>query len=116
MAGTWSIVLDRLVVHDADEDDFFSDGDEPYFVTMGVRSRLGVPGTTEVFWSGVLDDDWANGIDDGGAAGIPSSMGRLDFPGVETPGVAELIGGARPEVIGAVIVAIESDATPFDAI
>jgi hypothetical protein len=116
MAGTWSIVLDRLVVHDADEDDFFSDGDEPYLVTMGVRSRLGVPGTTQVFWSGVLDDDWADGIDSGGVAGIPSSMGRVDFPGVETPGVAELLGGARPEVIGAVVVAMESDATPFSTI
>jgi len=116
MAGTWSIVLDRLVVHDADEDDFFSDGDEPYLVTIGIRSRLGVPGTTQVFWSGILDDDWADGIDDGGVAGIPSSMGRLDFPGVEQPGVAELLAGARPEVIGAVVVAIESDATPFDAI
>jgi hypothetical protein len=30
--------------------------------------------------------------------------------------VAELLGGARPEVIGALVVAIESDATPFDAI
>ena len=116
MAGTWSIVLDRLVVHDADEDDFFSDGDEPYLVTIGIRSRLGVPGTTQVFWSGILDDDWADGIDDGGVAGIPSSVGRLDFPGVEQPGVAELLAGARPEVIGAVVVAIESDATPFDAI
>lgn len=115
MAEKWTIQLDRLFVHNADEDDFWSDGDEPYIVPIGFRSRFRTPNSTSVFWSGVLDDDWASGIDDGSKA-IPAGQGVLEFGGVDRPTPQQVLAGALPEIVGAIIVVFESDATPFSAI
>ena len=116
MAEKWTIKLERLVVHNADEDDFWSDGDEPYIVPIGFRSRFRTASSTSVFWSGVLDDDWADGIDSGGSANIPAGQGEVSFGGVVRPTVQEVIGGQLPEVLGAIVLVFESDATPFSAI
>lgn len=89
-------------------------GDEPYFVFFGFRSTPGVPGSTTVFWTGYLDDEWAEGVtdtDDENERGLPRQMGTLAFPDV-TPAVL----GAVPELVGWVGVAFESDATPFGRI
>ncbi|HWJ66757.1 MAG TPA: hypothetical protein VNT31_08775 [Nocardioides sp.] len=116
MAEKWTVRLDRLVVHNADEDDFWSNGDEPYIVPIGFRSRFRTPNSTSVSWSGVLDDDWASGIDGGESKAIPAGQGTLEFGGVERPTLQQVLGGSMPEIIGAIIVVFESDATPFSAI
>lgn len=116
MAEKWTIKLNRLHVHNADEDDFWSDGDEPYIVSIGFRSRFRTANSTSVFWSGVLDDDWANGIDDGGSRAIPSGQGEVTFSGVERPTVQQVLTGQFPEILGAIVLVFESDATPFSAI
>jgi hypothetical protein len=116
MAEQWSVRLEQLHVRDADEDGVLSDGDEPYFVSIGFRSRFQTPGSTEVFWSNVLNDDWAAGVNTGGVRNIPASMGLIQFNGVQRLALADIQAGARPELLGGVIVAMESDATPFTAI
>jgi len=116
MAETWSIELDRLEVIDADEDGLLSDGDEPYIIALGFRSRALTPRSTHVTWSGVLDDDWAEGSDAGDATDIPASMGRVDFDNVELATAASIAAGRLPEVLGMLAIVMESDATPFDAV
>ena len=116
MAESWTIGLDRLNVVNADEDDFWSDGDEPYIITIGFRSRFRTPGSTSVFWSGVLDDDWADGIDGGESKAIPRNQGTVTFGGVTRPTQAQVLAGQLPELIGAIVLTFESDATPFSAI
>ncbi len=54
MSETWSIRMEQLSVLNADEDSTFSDGDEPYLVAIGFRSRFQTPGSTQV-WATVWD-------------------------------------------------------------
>lgn len=116
MTEQWTIKLDRLFVHDADEDGALSNGDEPYIVPIGFRSQFRTPGSTSVFWKGVLDDDWASDVEEGGSKKIPAGQGELVFKGVSRPTVPEVFDGALPEILGAVVLVFESDATPFDKI
>jgi uncharacterized protein YodC (DUF2158 family) len=116
MAETWTVRLERLDVLDADEDGLLSDGDEPYLIALGFRSRLSTPGSTQVWWSGVLDDDWAAGTESGGHAAIPESMGKVVFDNVDRPNAAAVAAGQVPEILGTILVVMESDATPFDAV
>jgi len=116
MAESWTISLDRLKVSNADEDSFWSDGDEPYVVLVGFRSKFRTPGSTQVFWSGVLNDDWADGIDGGQSANIPANQGRIRFDNVSRPTQAQVLAGDFPELLGALAIVFESDATPFSAV
>jgi hypothetical protein len=115
-ARDWQLNLKQLRVADAQEESFFSNGDEPYFVVIGFRSRFDTPGSTQTFWSGYLDDDWADGVDDGDRRNIPRDMGLLSFPGVQPVTAAEIASGEMPELVGAIAIAIESDATPWGTI
>jgi hypothetical protein len=116
MASTWNIRLEQLRVNDADEDGVFSDGDEPYLVAIGFRSRFRTAGSTQVFWGEMLDDDWANGVESGDTRAIPGPMGTLEFPAVDLPTLDQIVHGTFPEVLGSLVIAMESDATPFDAV
>ncbi len=111
--ATWSIRLENLHVLDADEEGIFSDGDEPYLVAIGFRSKFQTPGSTQVTWRGMLDDEWAEGADDNETFPIPERMGVITFPGVEEIGKISAALGRKPELIGAFVAAFESDATPF---
>ncbi|MFE1664459.1 hypothetical protein [Microbacterium sp. P02] len=116
MSESWTIALDRLKVNNADEDGFLSDGDEPYLIMIGFRSKFRTPGSTQVFWSGVLNDDWANGIDTGGSRPIPADQGIVRFDNVDRPTQAQVLAGDFPELLGTFALVFESDATPFSAI
>jgi hypothetical protein len=107
------IQLEQLHILDADEDGILSDGDEPYLVAIGFRSRFRTPGSTQVFWDEMLDDTWGNGAKAGDTKAIPPAMGVLTFPDVSRPTLAAIAGGEMPEVLGTVVIAMESDATPF---
>ena len=112
----WVIRLDRLRVDDAQEEDWYSDGDEPYFVVIGFRSTFDTPGSTSAFWGGHLDDEWAEGSYDGDEHDIPARMGVVSFPAVEYVSTDELRVGTKPEVIGALVIALESDSTPWGTV
>ncbi|MFO0974175.1 MAG: hypothetical protein U1A27_12165 [Phycisphaerae bacterium] len=114
----WDFQITHLHVTDAQEEGTFSThGDEPYFIVVGFRSTWTTPGSTRVFWNGALDDDWADGIDDGGDRDIPASMGKLEFGRVGTLYTFdEIRDGAHPQLLGAVVIAMESDNTPFSSV
>ncbi|HEV8239866.1 MAG TPA: hypothetical protein VGS57_10910 [Thermoanaerobaculia bacterium] len=114
--ATWQFNFDTLTVLNADEDDFFSDGDEPYLAFLGVRSRFNTPGSTQVFWSGFLDDKWASAVEGGGTRAIPAQMGQVTFGGVERLALSQLNAGQPVEILGIVGIAFESDLTPFGTI
>lgn len=116
-SNNWQIKFHTLKVGDAQEESLFSNGDEPYFVFFGFRSRIKTSGSTQAFWSNFLDDDWADGVDDGAQKAIPAQMGTLTFPNVIQVNANEVLSGTQmPEVVGFVAIAIESDGTPFGSI
>ncbi len=103
----WELALTRLRVVDAQEDRSLmgvplSDGDEPYIVMYGFRSRFGRSNSTEVFVNEYADSGWSGRLRTGQQAAIPVGMGTLRFERVESD-----------EVIGAIVVVFESDRTPW---
>lgn len=104
----WQLELTDLKVTNDQEGD-----DEPYFVLFGIRATPEVPGSTHVFWAHYLDDNWADGIVEGGEKPLPWPMGSLAFPAVTTVSADEVHAGTAPELVGFVGVAFESDKTAF---
>jgi hypothetical protein len=104
-----------LTAIDAQEESWFSNGDEPYVAVIQFRVIPGVPGSTQVHFVGNLQEIAGN-IDDGDSATIPDAMGLASYPDVRYANLQQIIGGTSPEIIGAVTVAMESDASPWSAI
>jgi hypothetical protein len=104
-----------LTAVDAQEESVFSNGDEPYLAVIQFRVIPGVPGSTNVRFLGNLAEI-AQNIDDGDSATIPDSMARTSFPNVRFANLQQIIAGTSPEIVGAVTVAMESDASPWSAI
>jgi hypothetical protein len=104
-----------LTVVSAQEDSFFSNGDEPYVAVIQYRVIPGVPNSTQVHYLGHLQEIGTH-MYDGSVATIPDAMGKMDFPNVRLASLPNILNGAAPEIVGAVTVAIESDASPFSAI
>jgi len=100
-----------LTVLHAQERGLFQNGDEPYFVFFGLRSRFHILDSSRIFWSGYINDHWAKGTRDGSSRNIPAHMGLLTFPDVNLVSNTQLLSGLLPEVIGVVGIAMESDAT-----
>jgi hypothetical protein len=104
-----------LTAIDAQEESFFSDGDEPYVAVIQFRVTPGIAGSTQVRYLGNLSEI-ATHIDDGDSASIPAAMGATSFPNVLTANTGDILAGRSPEIVGAVTVAMESDASPWSAI
>lgn len=105
-----------LTVLSAQESSLFQNGDEPYFIFFGFRSRFRVLDSTRVFWSGYLNDQWARGSRKGSSRNIPREMGIVSFDRVLPVSDVQLMRGVLPEVIGVVGIAMESDGTQFERI
>lgn len=104
-----------LTAVDAQEEAWYSNGDEPYVAVISFRVIPGVPGSTQVQFLGNLQEI-AQGIDDGDSATIPDAMALASYPDVQYANLQQIIGGTSPEIVGAVTVAMESDASPWSAI
>ncbi|MFT3877747.1 MAG: hypothetical protein QM708_15200 [Propioniciclava sp.] len=104
---TARVLATTLTVDDAQERGFFSNGDEPYVIMLGFRSRWGTPGSTRVFWPGVLQD--LGRLKSGKSAAIPERIGALTFEGIESLSAAHVAAGMNPEVFGAFVMVMESD-------
>lgn len=104
---TAKIIATGLTVDQAQERSLFSNGDEPYVIMLGFRSRWGTPGSTRVFWPGVLQD--LGHLKSGRSAAIPPSIGTLTFDGVQNLSAAHVAAGMNPEVFGAFVMVMESD-------
>lgn len=108
----------QLQVLNAEEDDFFSDGDEPYFVYISFKSRTATKGSTQTFINAFDNDEWAEGIKQEQSKNIPAFMGRIVIPVslLDFADVVEANKNKTPltaEIVGVIGIALESDATPF---
>ena len=112
----WDINLSRLRVSDAQEDGWFSDGDEPYFIIVNFRSRFNTPNSTATWNNGYNDDDWANGIGAGKEKNIHFSMGYSLFADVQRISLQNILAGTMPEILGSLVIAMESDSSPWGTI
>lgn len=110
-----TVQASTITVVDAQEESWYSNGDEPYVAVIRFRVKPGVAGSTSVQFLGNLQeiDDH---MDDGDVASIPAAMGATTFSDVTPVGLQAVLNGAAPEIVGAVTVAIESDASPWSAI
>ena len=120
---TWNLGLDTLRVQNADEDNWLSDGDEVYMVVIAFRSKLGVPGSTQTWTNPWASYDWAKHVKQGAVRHIPDNIGRVGFDNVTKFGFAEFTAarkpgadpGLKPEILGIVSLAFESDSTSWSA-
>lgn len=104
-----------LTVVDAQEEAFYSNGDEPYVAVIQFRVTPGVPGSTSVNFLGNLQEV-GNHMYDGSSRPIPDAMAATNFPNVHLTNINEILAGRSPELVGAVTVALESDNSPWSAI
>jgi hypothetical protein len=113
--ASWDVSLERLEVHQHQEKGSIvvKAGDEPYFVVLAIRARFLHPGSTRVVPNLYRDDKWANNIKAGQSRDIPAPMGVLSFADVNPLREADIRRGRMPELLGAVIIAMESDGTPW---
>lgn len=104
-----------LTAIDAQEESWYSNGDEPYLAVIQFRVTPGIVGSTQVHFLGNLQEV-AQHMDDGDSAAIPDAMGLASYPNVHYADLGQILNGGSPEIIGAVTVAMESDASPWSAI
>src|SRR6185503_6051598 len=79
-----------LTAIDAQEESFFSNGDEPYVAVIQFRVTPGIAGSTQVRFLGNLAEI-ATHIDDGDSATIPAAMAATSFPNVLTAGLSDIL-------------------------
>jgi hypothetical protein len=100
-SGLWRFGVTELTVEDAQE----QSGDEPVLVILGFSTQLQVPGTTRVFWDGqvvkVGEDLHAPAT-----VALPLHQNGAD---VHVRAMWSDLDERQPEVIGAVVAAIEND-------
>lgn len=115
-ACTIDVGATSLTVVQAQEDGFLQNGDEPYVATIQWRVVPGTPGSASTRFIGNLQE-LASGADDGAVLSIPSAMGSVHFEDVQNSTFEALIGqGLVPELVGTVLVVMESDLTSWGTI
>jgi hypothetical protein len=111
-----STAATRLNVIDADEEAFFSNGDEPYIAVIKWRVTPGTPGSTQVSLLTEVRDELATRMDDGDSVAIPASAGAVTFDNVTPVAFQQLLTGKIPELMGTVVIAMESDNSSWGAV
>jgi hypothetical protein len=115
-ACTVDVGATSLTVVQAQEDGFFENGDEPYVAVIKWRVIPGTPGSASAEFIGNLAE-LGSGADDGAVLAIPSAMGAVTFPDVQASSINQLLASGRvPELVGTVMVMMESDLTPWGTI
>ncbi|MEQ8841372.1 MAG: hypothetical protein RIB98_10345 [Acidimicrobiales bacterium] len=115
-ACTVDVGATTLTVVQAQEDGFFENGDEPYVAVIKWRVIPGTAGSASAEFIGNLAE-LGSGADDGAVLSIPSSMGAVQFPNVQNSTFDDLIAfGKVPELVGTVMIVMESDLTPWGTI
>jgi hypothetical protein len=118
----WQIHLRTLRVVDVQEEGCIvwpicSDGDEPYFVVIQFGAQYKTSGSAQSQWSGYLEENWAKGVDDNAVRTIPEAMGKVNYANVNIITRDDFY--CRQEMpggIGALVIAMEHDGTPFSLI
>ncbi len=101
--GRWEIQLKELRVITPED----GGGDEPYLVLIGFRSTFDTPGSTKVLWSGVLRE-LGGSVKSGQLVRIPRDVGVVQLGEVDPADGVTVVGG--------LVLAFESDATPWNRI
>ena len=114
-ACTVDVSAHTLTVDQAQEDGLLQNGDEPYVAVIKWRVIPGTAGSASTEFIGNLDE-LATGADDGDVLTIPSSMGAVSFPDIQWTSTQGLLQGILPELTGTVMIAMESDFTPWGTI
>lgn len=115
-ACTVQVGATTLTVVQAQEDGFLQNGDEPYVAVIKWRVIPGTAGSASAEFIGNLQE-LGSGMDDGDSASIPAAMGAVDFTNVQSASLSQLLGqGLVPELVGTVMVVMESDLTPWGSI
>ena len=81
-ACTVQVQAHTLTVHDAQEESWFENGDEPYVAVIKWRVIPGTAGSASSEFIGNLDE-LATGAVVGAVLGIPAAMGSVSFSGVQ---------------------------------
>lgn len=115
-ACTVDVGATTLRVVQAQEDGFLQNGDEPYVAVIKWRVIPGTAGSASAEFIGNLQE-LGSGMDDGDSASIPSAMGAVTFDDIQFSNFNDLlINGKVPELVGTVMVVMESDLTPWGTI
>lgn len=115
-ACTVQVGATELTVVQAQEDGFLQNGDEPYVAVIKWRVIPGTAGSASAEFIGNLQE-LGSGMDDGDSASIPAAMGTVDFPDIQFSTFEDLLlQGLVPELVGTVMVVMESDLTPWGTI
>jgi hypothetical protein len=113
-ACDYDMNAETLTVVVAQEDGFFSDGDEPYLLVIEWRSIPGEAGSTATQFKSANLNELSTGAFDGEVLTIPPASGSSDINNIQfVDNIADVIAGTAPELIGTVMIAMESDATPW---
>ena len=105
----WTFRLREVVISDPLE----SGGDEPFFLLFGFRSRVDDPGSTSVVWRGALQRVSEN-HKCCRPVSIPELMGSFSWSNINS--TEEDLSRGGPDVIGAVVVAMEKEGCPWGSI
>lgn len=106
----------QLNVIDADEEAWYSNGDEPYIAVIQWRVTPGTAGSTQVSLLTELNDELATRMDDGESVAIPAANGAVTFSNVTPVAFQQLLTGSLPELMGTVVIAMESDNSSWNAV
>ncbi|MDH4169000.1 MAG: hypothetical protein OEW42_05355 [Acidimicrobiia bacterium] len=109
------VAATTLHVVAAQEDGFLQNGDEPYVAVIQWRVIPGEAGSTQVSFLGNLAE-LGSGMDDGDDASIPAAMGAASFANVQVSSISQVAQGQLPELVGTVMVVMESDLTSWGTI
>ena len=115
-ACTIEVGAHTLTVEQAQEDGFLQNGDEPYVAVIKWRV---IPGTADSASAEFIGNlvELATGADDDDELSIPSNMGEVDFEDVQHSNINALLNdGTVPELVGTVMVVMESDLTSWSTI
>ncbi len=113
---TWRLKLESMHLNNISEDPIIGpSGDEPYFVVVQFRSRFNTPGSTRV-WQGNTASEFVSNAKAHTDLNIPASMGQCDFPNVQSFTIADGCQLRRPEVMGAFVLCLEHDFSPWSDI
>ncbi|MGI9602929.1 MAG: hypothetical protein ACR2QE_13670 [Acidimicrobiales bacterium] len=109
------VAATTLHVVQSQEDGLLQNGDEPYVAVIQWRVIPGEAGSTEVSFLGNLAE-LGSGMDDGDSAPIPASMGAASFSDVQVSSLGQVAQGILPELVGTVMIVMESDLTSWGTV
>lgn len=111
--ATWAIDANTLRSLDQQETNL-TKGDEVKIASLILRTTPGKPGSTSLRAQGPTGEI-AN-VHQGEVHPVPNAIGRVTFSGVTRRGLADVLAGNNPELLGTLTAVLESDLSDDDTI